>query len=128
VKLVRQNGRYVSVAVVAAVGVNSDGRREVLGMDIGALGGRCALDHYPAQARPARPACVKLVISDSHDGAMTWQRCRVHFMTNVLAPARPAHAPASDTTPQDTILPLSPCIRAGGQKRPDVALGLHKVR
>jgi hypothetical protein len=33
---VRQNGRIVSVAVIIAVGVNSDGRREVLGMDIGA--------------------------------------------------------------------------------------------
>jgi transposase-like protein len=32
---VRQNGRIVSVAVIVAVGVNSDGRCEVLGMDIG---------------------------------------------------------------------------------------------
>jgi putative transposase len=32
---VRQNGRVVSIAVIVAVGVNSDGRREVLGMDIG---------------------------------------------------------------------------------------------
>ena len=32
---VRQDGRIVSVAVIVAVGVNSDGRREVLGMDIG---------------------------------------------------------------------------------------------
>ena len=32
---VRQNGRIVSVAVIVAVGVNTDGRREVLGMDIG---------------------------------------------------------------------------------------------
>jgi transposase-like protein len=32
---VRQNGRIVSVAVIIAVGVNSDGRREVLGMDVG---------------------------------------------------------------------------------------------
>jgi len=32
---VRQNGRIVSVAVIVAVGVNSDGQREVLGMDIG---------------------------------------------------------------------------------------------
>src|ERR687898_2865877 len=32
---VRQNGRIISVAVIVAVGVNGDGRREVLGMDIG---------------------------------------------------------------------------------------------
>ena len=45
---VRQNGRIVSVAVIIAVGVNSDGRREVLGMDIGP---RDILDRIPAQAR-----------------------------------------------------------------------------
>ena len=53
---VRQNGRIVSVAVIVAVGVNTDGRREVLGMDIGAVGGRALLDRLPAQARPPRPA------------------------------------------------------------------------
>jgi transposase-like protein len=42
---VRSNGRIVSVAVIIAVGVNSDGRREVLGMDIG-----------PSEARPSGPA------------------------------------------------------------------------
>ena len=49
-------GRIVSVAVIVAVGVNSDGRREVLGMDDRHLGGRDLLDRLPAQARPARPA------------------------------------------------------------------------
>ena len=53
---VRQNGRIVSVAVIIAVGVNSDGRREVLGMDDRPLRGRDVLDRLPAQARPARPA------------------------------------------------------------------------
>jgi len=93
---VRQNGRIVSVAVIVAVGVNSDGRREVLGMDIG-----------PSEAEPFWTAFlrklarrglrgVKLVISDAHDGlkaaiakvlCATWQRCRVHFMRNALAHA-----------------------------------------
>jgi transposase-like protein len=65
---VRQNGRIVSVAVIIAVGVNSDGRREVLGMDIG-----------PSEAEPFWTAFlrkltrrglrgVKLVISDAHEG------------------------------------------------------------
>ena len=48
---VRDNGRIVSVAVIIAVGVNSDGRREVLGMDIGPSGGRDVLDRFPAQAQ-----------------------------------------------------------------------------
>jgi putative transposase len=93
---VRQNGRIVSVAVIVAVGVNSDGRREVLGMDIG-----------PSEAEPfwtgflrklARRGLrgVKLVISDAHEGikaavskllCASWQRCRVHFMRNALAHA-----------------------------------------
>jgi transposase-like protein len=93
---VRQNGRIVSVAVIVAVGVNADGRREILGMDIG-----------PSEAEPFWTAFlrklarrglrgVKLVISDAHEGIKatvskvlnaTWQRCRVHFMRNVLAHA-----------------------------------------
>jgi putative transposase len=93
---VRQNGRIVSVAVIVAVGVNSDGHREVLGMDIG-----------PSEAEPFWTAFlrkltrrglrgVKLVISDAHEGIKTavakllcasWQRCRVHFLRNALAHA-----------------------------------------
>jgi transposase-like protein len=93
---VRESGRIVSVAVIIAVGVNSDGRREVLGMDIG-----------PSEAEPfwteflrklARRGLrgVKLVISDAHEGIKAavakvlhaaWQRCRVHFMRNALAHA-----------------------------------------
>ena len=91
---VRSNGRIVSVAVIVAVGVNSDGRREILGMDIG-----------PSEAEPFWTAFlrklaqrglrgVKLVISDAHQGIKaavskllhaSWQRCRVHFMRNALA-------------------------------------------
>ena len=52
---VRQNGRIVSVAVIVAVGVNSDGRREVLGMDIGPSEAETFWT-VPAQARPPRPA------------------------------------------------------------------------
>ena len=93
---VRQAGRIVSVAVIVAVGVNSDGRREVLGMDIG-----------PSEAEPFWTAFlrkqarrglrgIKLVVSDAHEGlkaavskifTATWQRCRVHFMRNALAHA-----------------------------------------
>ena len=93
---VRQAGRIVSVAVIIAVGVNADGRREVLGMDIG-----------PSEAEPfwtgflrklARRGLrgVKLVVSDAHEGikasvakvlTASWQRCRVHFMRNALAHA-----------------------------------------
>ena len=53
---VRQAGRIVSVAVIIAVGVNTDGRREVLGMDIGPSEAETFWTGVPAQARPARPA------------------------------------------------------------------------
>jgi transposase-like protein len=91
---VRQAGRIVSVAVIVAVGVNADGRREVLGMDIGE-----AETFWTAFLRKlARRGLrgVKLVVSDAHEGikaavsrilTATWQRCRVHFMRNALAHA-----------------------------------------
>jgi putative transposase len=50
---VRQKGRSASVAVIIVVGVNSDGRREVLGMDIGSSE---AENRVPAQASTARSA------------------------------------------------------------------------
>lgn len=93
---VREAGRIVSVAVIIAVAVNTDGVREVLGMAIG-----------PSEAEPFWTSFlrsltrrglrgVKLVISDAHVGIRaavakvlksTWQRCRVHFLRNALAHA-----------------------------------------
>jgi putative transposase len=93
---VRQNGRIVSVAVIAAVGVNSDGRREVLGMDIGPSEAETFWTDFLRKLRRRGLRGVKLVISDAHEGIKaavskvlnaTWQRCRVHFMRNALAHA-----------------------------------------
>src|SRR5271155_3797491 len=93
---VRENGRIVSVAVILAVAVNSDGRREVLGLSIGASEAETFwTDFLRALARRGLRG-VKLVISDAHEGLKaavskvlhaSWQRCRVHFMRNVLAHA-----------------------------------------
>ena len=91
---VRQAGRIVSVAVIIAVAVNTDGVREIVGVAVG-----------PSEAEPfwmkflrdlTRRGLrgVKLVISDAHLGlkaaiakvfTATWQRCRVHFMRNAMA-------------------------------------------
>ena len=93
---VRQNGRIVSVAVIIAVGVNTDGRREVLGMAIGASEAETFWTDFLRQLARRGLRGVKLVISDAHEGikaavskifTATWQRCRVHFMRNVLAHA-----------------------------------------
>ena len=91
---VRQNGRVVSVAVIVAVGVNSDGRREILGLDIGPSEAETFWAGFLRKLARRGLRGVKLVISDAHEGIKaavakvfnaTWQRCRVHFMRNVLA-------------------------------------------
>jgi putative transposase len=93
---IRQTGRIVSVAVIVAVGVNADGRREVLGMDIGASEAETFWTAFLRKLARRGLRGVKLVVSDAHEGikaavakvlATTWQRCRVHFMRNALAHA-----------------------------------------
>jgi len=93
---VRQNGRIVSVAVTIAVGVNSDGRREVLGMAIGASEAETFWLEFLRKLKRRGLTGVRLIISDAHEGVKvaaarvfqaTWQRCRVHFMRNALAHA-----------------------------------------
>src|SRR6186713_2547776 len=65
---VRQNGRIVSVAVIVAVGVNSDGRREVLGMDIGPSEAETFWTEFLRKLARRGLRGVKLVISDAHEG------------------------------------------------------------
>ncbi|MDN3627992.1 IS256 family transposase, partial [Methylobacterium isbiliense] len=93
---VRQAGRIVSVAVIVAVGVNSDGRREVLGMDVGPSEAETFWTAFLRKLARRGLRGVKLVIADAHTGIKasvakvmnaTWQRCRVHFMRTVLAHA-----------------------------------------
>jgi transposase-like protein len=91
---VREGGRIISVAAIIAVAVNTEGRREIVGLGFG-----------PSEAEPFRSnflkslakrglKSVKLVISDAHEGlrlaitrvlGATWQRCPVHWMRNALA-------------------------------------------
>ena len=91
---VREAGRIVPVAVIIAVGVNTDGRREVLGMSVGASEAEPFWTAFLRSLMRRGLRGVKLVISDAHEGLKaacakvlkaTWQRCRVHFMRNVLA-------------------------------------------
>ena len=65
---VRQNGRIVSVAVIIAVGVNIDGRREVLGLDIGPSEAEFFWTDFLRKLRRRGLRGVKLVISDAHEG------------------------------------------------------------
>jgi transposase-like protein len=93
---VRQDGRIVSVAAIIAIGVNNDGRREVLGMTIGCSEAETFWTDFLRKLTRRGLRGVKLVISDAHEGikaavskvlSATWQRCRVHFMRNALAHA-----------------------------------------
>jgi transposase-like protein len=93
---VRAAGRIVPAAVIIAVAVNSDGRREVLGMDVGPSEAETFWTGFLRQLARRGLRGVKLVVSDAHEGikaAVTkvlrasWQRCRVHFMRNALAHA-----------------------------------------
>jgi len=93
---VRQAGRIVSVAVTIAVGVNTDGRREVLGMSIGPSEAETFWTDFRRELVRRGLRGVKLVVSDAHEGIKaatarvlntTWQRCRVHFQRNALAHA-----------------------------------------
>jgi putative transposase len=93
---VRRGGRVVSVAVIIATGVNGDGRREILGMEIGTSEAEPVWTAFLRKLTRRGLRGVKLVVSDAHEGikaavskvlCATWQRCRVHFMRNVLAHA-----------------------------------------
>ena len=91
----RVNHRVVSQAIVVAVGVSADGRREVLGMDVGDSEDGAFWTSFLRGLKTRGLGGVQLVISDAHAGlkaaiatvfiGAAWQRCRVHFMRNVLA-------------------------------------------
>ncbi len=85
----RQAGRIVSVAATIAVGVNTDGRREVLGMATGASEAETFWTDFLRSLARRGLRGVKLVISDAHEGLKaatrrvlhaTWQRCRVGLL------------------------------------------------
>ena len=91
---VRRDHHIVAVAVIVAVGVNSDGRREVLGMTVSHSEAEPFWAEFLRSLTRRGLRGVKLVISDAHEGlklaitkvlSATWQRCRVHFMRNALA-------------------------------------------
>ena len=90
----REGGRTVNVCVVHAVGVNRDGFRESLGLDVVTAEDGAAWLAYMRGLVARGLAGVKLVSSDAHPGLVdaiaatlpgaAWQRCRTHFMRNLL--------------------------------------------
>jgi putative transposase len=98
---VRVNHRIVSVAVVIAIGVRAGGERTILGLASGAAETEAFWREFLRDLVRRGLHGVQLVISDAHEGlknaldavltGATWQRCRVHFMRNLLA-----HIPHAD--------------------------------
>jgi len=99
----REGGRIVSTAVIVAVGVNTLGKREVLGVASGPSEAEVFWKGFLRSLADRGLRGVKLVISDDHKGLRsaagkvfhaTQQRCRVHWMRNALAHVGPKQRPA----------------------------------
>ena len=98
----RVDHRVVSQAVVVATGVAADGRREVLGFDVGDSEDGAFWTAFLRSLKTRGLGGVQLVISDARSGlkqaieavliGAAWQRCRVHFLRNVLAQVPKGHA------------------------------------
>jgi transposase-like protein len=91
---VRQGGRIVSVAATIAMAVDTDGRREIIGLCVGPSEAETFWTDFLRSLKSRGLQGVKLVISDAHTGLKaaiarvfeaTWQRCRVHWIRNALA-------------------------------------------
>jgi len=91
----REGGRVVNVATVVATGVNADGHREILGVDVFTSEDGAAWTSFLRGLVARGMGGVRLVVSDSHPGlkaaiaavlpGAAWQRCRVHFIRNLLS-------------------------------------------
>src|SRR6058998_2001895 len=99
----REAGRIVSIAVIIAVGVNTDGRREVLGVAAGASEAEPFWTAFLRSLADRGLRGVRLVIADDHKGLRaaatkvfhaSHQRCKVHWMRNALARVQPTQRPA----------------------------------
>jgi putative transposase len=92
---VREGGRVVNVAAVIATAANAEGRREIIGFDIVTVEDTASWTEFLRSLVARGLAGVELVISDAHGGIKaaiasvlseaSWQRCRTHFMANLVS-------------------------------------------
>lgn len=126
---VRENQRIVNKALVIAVGVRETGEREILGLALGASEEQAFWSEFLRSLVGRGLAGVQLVISDAHEGlkaaiaqilaGVTWQRCRLHFMRNLLA-----HIPHADKSVVAALVRTifaQPSREAAGQQLAEVA-------
>jgi putative transposase len=98
---VREGGRVCNTAVLVATAVNADGHRELLGLELGSAEDGASWTAFLRGLVARGLSGVRLVTSDAHQGlkaaiaavleGASWQRCRTHFMRNLLATV-PRHA------------------------------------
>jgi transposase-like protein len=91
---VREHGRTVNVHALVAVGVNADGQREVLGLDVASDEDGAGWLAFLRSLTARGLSGVRLVVSDAHRGLVKaigaalpgagWQRCRTHYLRNLL--------------------------------------------
>ena len=115
---VREGGRIVNVCVVVATGVNADGQREILGMDVGASEDGAFWLAFLRSLTARGLSGVELVTSDAHQGlknaiaavftGASWQRCRTHFMANLLTRVPKRAQPGVATMVRTIYQQLSP--------------------
>ena len=102
---VREGGRVVSCAVLAATGVNNDGHREVLGVRVSTSETGPAWNEFFADLVARGLTGMRLVTSDAHLGLVeaiaanlpgaTWQRCRTHYTANLMPSPPKRYGPPS---------------------------------
>jgi Transposase, Mutator family len=149
----RVDGRVVSRAVVIATGVTADGGREVLGLDVGDSEDGAFWTAFLRSLKARGLAGVQLVISDAHTGlkqaiaavmaGACWQRCRVHFLRNVLArvprgqprwsprlsaPSSPSPPAKKSWTRSTRSPPCSPQVPPGRRPADRRSRGPHRLR
>ncbi|MBB5833031.1 transposase-like protein [Brachybacterium aquaticum] len=101
---VREGGRVINAVVLVATGVNNDGHREVLGMQVATSETAAAWNTFFADLVARGLTGVRLVTSDAHRGLVeaiaanlpgtAWQRCRTHYAANLMSVCPKAAWPA----------------------------------
>jgi len=96
---VRHNGRVRSTAVLMAVGINEEGYREILGLEVSMKESTQSWGTFFARLRERGLSGIDFITTDQHLGLVaalrehfpgaTWQRCQAHFIRNVMDSVRP---------------------------------------
>ena len=132
---VRQNHRVVSLAMVIAVGVDDQGERHLLGFDLGGSEDEAFWLAFLRSLVKRGLKRVQLVISDAHEGlkkavsqvftGASWQRCRVHFMRNLLA--RIPHKDKKEVADAVRLIFEQPCRQSAQEQLRQLAVKMEPI-